>query len=68
MILLATTGMSDKEIGEKLGTGREVVSKWRMRFWELGIEGLKDWPRMGRPKQEEWSEPAMDLLGVEAAL
>jgi len=49
IILYAAQGMSNDEIGKKLDTPRQVVSKWRKRFFEQGPEGLQELPRRGRP-------------------
>ena len=37
-------------IGQELGCDRDTVGLWRNRFIELGIEGLQDAPRSGRPR------------------
>ncbi len=42
--------LSGREIGERLGTTSETVSKWRKRFEKFRIEGLTDAPRSGRPR------------------
>ena len=47
--LMAAQGLDNKAIGEKLGTPREIVSKWRKRFYEKRLDGLQDKPRPGRP-------------------
>ena len=49
IILLAAQGLENKEIGLKLDIPRQIVSKWRKRFFEKRIEGLNDQPRHGRP-------------------
>lgn len=49
LILLASEGLENKEIGEILDLRREVVSKWRKRFFEERLPGLEDRPRGGRP-------------------
>lgn len=49
IVLLAAEGLSNDEIAEKLDTPRQVVSKWRKRFFEQGMSGLQDHPRVGRP-------------------
>ncbi len=49
VILMAAEGMRNKEIGECLGMPREIVSKWRKRFFEEGLPGLEERPRGGRP-------------------
>jgi hypothetical protein len=51
LILFAAEGMIDKEIALRCGCHPQVVSKWRRRFCEQGIEGLKDRPRAGRPRR-----------------
>jgi winged helix-turn helix protein len=51
LILYAAEGIADKEIALRCGCHPQVVSKWRRRFCEQGIEGLKDKPRAGRPRR-----------------
>ncbi|HEX5926446.1 MAG TPA: helix-turn-helix domain-containing protein [Baekduia sp.] len=51
LILYAAAGMQDKEIAIRVDCHPEVVSKWRRRFCEQGIDGLKDRPRAGRPRR-----------------
>lgn len=48
MILMAADGLGNDEIAARLNTGREVVSKWRKRFFEHGIAGLEERSRAGR--------------------
>lgn len=48
-VLLAMQGMDNKEIAERLQLPRQVVSKWRKRFFEERLAGLQDRPRSGRP-------------------
>jgi len=48
-ILLASDGWQNKEIGERLETPRQIISKWRKRFFEERLAGLQDRPRRGRP-------------------
>lgn len=49
LILLAAEGWDNKEIGEALDMPRQVVSKWRKRFFLERLAGLEDRPRRGRP-------------------
>lgn len=49
LILLASKGLQNQEIGEILDLRREVVSKWRKRFFEERLPGLEERPRGGRP-------------------
>jgi Helix-turn-helix domain len=51
LILYAAQGMQDKDIAGRCDCHPEVVSKWRRRFCELGIDGLRDKPRAGRPRR-----------------
>ena len=51
LILYAAEGLADKEIAVRCGCHPAVVSKWRRRFCEQGIDGLKDRPRAGRPRR-----------------
>jgi transposase len=48
-VLLAAEGVDNDEIAARLNTRREVVSKWRKRFFEEGLAGLEERPRRGRP-------------------
>jgi transposase-like protein len=50
-ILLAASGLENKQIGEQLDLPREIVSKWRKRFFEQRLNGLQDRPRRGRPSR-----------------
>ena len=49
IILMAAEGLDNKLIGEKLSLPRQIVSKWRKRFFEHRLEGLEDRSRTGRP-------------------
>lgn len=49
IVLLAADGLGNDEIGRRLDTRREIVSKWRKRFFEKRIVGLEEQPRRGRP-------------------
>src|SRR5205085_5942582 len=51
LILFAADGLRDKEIAVRCGCHPQIVSKWRRRFCEDGIEGLMDKPRAGRPRR-----------------
>lgn len=50
MILLAAEGLENNEIAARLDTPREVVSKWRKRFFEKRLSGLEEGSRPGRPR------------------
>jgi transposase len=49
IVLLAAQGLRNDEIAARLNTRREVVWKWRKRFFEQGLPGLEEQPRRGRP-------------------
>lgn len=49
IILLAAQGYSNDEIASRLDTPRQIVSKWRKRFYQDRLMGLQDQPRGGRP-------------------
>lgn len=51
IILYAADGFENQQIAERLDTTRQVVSKWRKRFFEQGMDGLKDIQRSGRPPE-----------------
>lgn len=49
LVLLAAEGLENKEIAKRLELSRQAVAKWRKRFYERGLEGLRDEMRPGRP-------------------
>jgi len=49
MILLAAQGQRNDQIAASLSVPRQIVSKWRKRFFEEHLAGLEDRPRRGRP-------------------
>jgi hypothetical protein len=49
IVLLASEGISNKEIAKRLDSTPQTVCKWRKRFWQEGLGGLEDRPRSGRP-------------------
>jgi transposase len=49
IVLLAAQGLSNDVIGTRLGTPRQIVSKWRKRFCLARLPGLDEEPRGGRP-------------------
>ena len=49
IVLMAAEGMDNDQIALRLNTRREVVWKWRKRFFEQGLAGLEERPRRGRP-------------------
>src|SRR5215467_16440 len=53
VILAITEGLSNKAVAERVGTRPATVSKWRGRFAQEGLSGLRDAARSGKPRQYE---------------
>jgi transposase-like protein len=51
IVLYAAEGLHDTEIAVRLDTSAGLVGRWRRRFAERRLEGLKDKPRSGRPRR-----------------
>jgi transposase len=49
IVLLAADGVSNAEIGRRVGVSRPTVVSWRQRYLAEGMAGLADAPRSGRP-------------------
>jgi len=47
--LLAHEGKNNKDIAQELGTSRVTVGQWRQRAMDLGVAGIQDVARPGRP-------------------
>ena len=47
--LYAADGLDNDQIAARLDTARQIVSKWRKRFFQEGFPGLEERPRRGRP-------------------
>lgn len=47
--LYSADGLGNDVIAARLDTPRQIVSKWRKRFFEEGFAGLEELPRGGRP-------------------
>jgi len=47
--LYAADGLGNDAIAARLDTPRQIVSKWRKRYWTEGVPGLEERPRGGRP-------------------
>jgi Winged helix-turn helix len=48
IVLMAAAGFDNDQIAARLDTRREVVSKWRKRFFTERLGGLQERPRRGR--------------------
>jgi transposase len=51
IILAAADGTPSKDIAERLGCNASTVGRWRGRFARLGLDGLHDEPRPGKPRR-----------------
>ena len=51
IVLLAADGEQNVDIADRVGVCVDVVSKWRKRFCQGGLDGLSDRPRSGRPRR-----------------
>lgn len=49
IVLYAASGLDNAEIAARLDTPRQIVSKWRKRFFKARFRGLEERPRDGRP-------------------
>jgi transposase len=49
IVLLAADGLSNAEIARRVGVSRPTVVGWRQRYTEVGMSGLADLDRPGRP-------------------
>jgi len=50
IVLMAVNGLENQEIASRLGITRQKAGRWRERFAEFGIDGIKnDASRSGRP-------------------
>ncbi len=49
IVLYAAEGLGNDQIAARLDTPRQIVSKWRKRFFEQRLAGLEELERRGRP-------------------
>jgi transposase len=49
IVLACAEGLSNVEVGDRLGISRKTVGKWRSRFMARRLDGLVDEERSGRP-------------------
>jgi|SRR5215471_2364117 len=48
-ILLAAQGLRNDQIAARVSLPRQIISKWRKRFFEERLAGLENLSRSGRP-------------------
>ena len=58
IVLAAARGRDNARIAADLGISVDTARRWRGRFAGRGLEGLKDLPRSGRPRQISAAERA----------
>lgn len=63
IVLLGAEGHQNTAIAARLDVHVNVVSMWRKRFFESGLDGLADQPRPGRPR----SSPSQVKAGGDPA-
>jgi len=63
-VLAAAEGKTNQQISQQLNICVPVVRKWRGRFARLGVTGLRDWPRSGKPRThgEVFRQQVLSLL------
>ncbi len=51
IVLLAADGVPNRQIALLVGLNQNQVGMWRKRYAALGMSGLADRPRPGRPRR-----------------
>lgn len=51
IVLLAAEGVPNRQIARLVGLNQNQVGMWRKRYAVLGMSGLNDRPRPGRPRR-----------------
>lgn len=64
IVLLSAEGERRDSVAKRLGVTPGIISKWRKRFREQGIDGLFDLPRSGKPPRYDAAteQRILDLL------
>jgi transposase len=62
IVLLAAEGLPNAEIARRTGTSRPTVLDWRNRYAAVGLAGLDDLPRSGRPAEIDEIEVVVATL------
>src|ERR1019366_6752 len=53
MVLACLEGKKIQQVAQETGASIPTVSKWRQRFAQSGIAGLRDQPRSGKPRTDD---------------
>ena len=61
IVLMTADGVGPSAIGEQLGVSQPTIRKWRARYVEQGLPGLRSEPRPGRPRSLD-DQRVADLL------
>ncbi len=67
IVELAAQGLSSRQIAARLGLRRPSVLKWRRRFCERRLDGLRDAPRSG-PRRRDTAATERRILAQTAGL
>jgi putative transposase len=58
IVLACGAGQTNTSIANRMGLRGMTVGKWRKRYPDLGLEGLHDTLRPGRPRTDETDKVA----------
>src|SRR5215475_4692408 len=67
IVLLAAAGRSTRSIAQEVGVQPRIVSLWRHRYADCGLEGLEDKPRPGKQPPQGFARWTGPLLAGELA-
>src|SRR5678809_820690 len=62
IVLLSREGLSNQEVADAFRVSKPTVIKWRFRYRIMGIEGLFDAERPGRPSRPDRAK-LLQLVG-----
>ncbi len=61
IILECASGRSNREVASRFGKSEQTVARWRRRFLEHGVDGLRDEPRKRRQRSST-GQDAVDFI------
>ncbi len=59
IVLRCAAGQTNSAVASEFGVSMHTVGKWRHRYLQSGLAGLKDQPRSGKPRRFEWDALAV---------